>query len=308
MIKKRKTVHGVIPALTTPFRADQSLDLDALARLIEIVLGDGVDGILVNGCTGESWALTEEERGQVFKTTVEVVDGRVPVVAGVSGMTARETIPKIRQAEAAGCDVLMISPPWYIIPGPEEIMDHYRAVLPACERPVMLYNIPRRTGAPLTVEMVDRLADDPKVVAIKESSKDWVSLSTIIRRVRDRIDVFAGYANLFALAAITEGAVGYVDSSTPVFGARSPALCRAALEGDVATARQLQDEMSALNAAFFGIGTFPAGVKAALDLVGRPGGRTRDPIRPLNPAEIEKLRMALERAGVLTRVPLAASA
>ncbi len=273
MIKKRKTIHGVIPALTTPFRADQSLDLDAFARLIEIVLGDGVDGILVNGCTGESWALTEEERGQIFRTTVEVVDGRVPVVAGVSGMTARETIPKIRQAEAAGCDVLMISPPWYILPGPEEIMDHYRAVLPACERPVMLYNIPRRTGAPLTVDLVDRLADDPKVVAIKENSKDWLSLSTIIRRVRDRIDVFAGYANLFALAAITEGAVGYVDSSTPVFGARSPQLCR-----------------------------------AALDLLGRPGGRTRDPLRPLNPAEIEKLRKALENAGVLARMPLAANA
>lgn len=305
---KRKTIHGVIPALTTPFRADQSLDLDSLARLIEVVLDDGVDGILVNGCTGESWALTEHERGSIFKTTVEVVAGRVPVVAGVSGMTARDTIPKIHQAEAAGCDVLMISPPWYIMPGPEEILDHYRTVLPACERPVMLYNIPRRTGVPLTVDLVDRLADDPKVVAIKESSKDWVSLSTIIRRVRDRIDVFAGYANLFALAAITEGAVGYVDSSTPVFGARSPQLCRAALDGNVETARRLQDEMSALNAAFFGIGTFPAGVKAALDLLGRPGGRTRDPIRPLNPGEIEKLRIALERAGVLTRTPLAASA
>lgn len=308
MSRKGKTVRGVIPALTTPFRADQSLDLDAFARLIEIVLADGVDGILVNGCTGESWALTEEERGQIFKTAVEVVGGRVPVVAGTSGVIAREAIAKVRQAEKAGCDMLMISPPWYIIPGPEEIMDHYRAVLAACELPVMLYNIPRRTGAVLTVDLVDRLADDPKVAAIKESSKDWISLSAIIRRARDRINVFAGYANLFALAAITEGAVGYVDSSTPVFGARSPQLCKAALDGDVETARRLQDEMSALNAAFFGIGTFPAGVKAALDLLGRPGGRTRDPIRPLNPMEIEKLRKSLERAGVLARAPVAASA
>jgi 4-hydroxy-tetrahydrodipicolinate synthase len=307
MLKEGQVVRGVIPALTTPFRADQSLDLEALARLIEFVLADGVDGIVVNGCTGESWALAEDERALIFRTTVEVVRKRVPVTAGVSGITARETIAKVRQAEKAGCDMLMISPPWYIIPGPDEIMDHYRAVLQACSLPVMHYNIPRRTGAPLTVDLVDRLADEPKVVAIKESSKDWISLSTIIRRVRDRISVFAGYANLFALAAITEGAVGYVDSSTPVFRERSPQLYRAACEGDVETARRLQDEMSALNAAFFGIGTFPAGVKAALDLIGRPGGRTRDPIRPLTPSQIEKLRVSLEQAGILERQARAAT-
>ena len=137
----------------------------------------------------------------------------------------------------------MVSPPWYIMPGPDEIMEHYRKVLAASPLPVLLYNIPRRTGVGFTVDMVDRLADDPRVVGIKESSKDWGLLSSVIRRTRDRISVFAGYASFFGLAALCEGAVGYVDSATPVFGTRSLAFYRAATTGDLETARRIQAEM-----------------------------------------------------------------
>ena len=297
----KRRLKGVIPALTTPFKADQSLDLDGLARLVDLVIGDGVDGVLVNGCTGESWALDKDERAAIFRTTVEAARGRVPVVAGCSGISAPETIAKVRQAQEAGCDTVMISPPWYILMGQEEIHDHYRTVLDAIEMPVMLYNIPRRTGVQISVDVVDRLADDAKVVAIKESSKDWGILSSMIRRVSDRISVLAGYASFYGLAAITEGAVGYVDSSTPVFGTRSVQFYRASRDGDVETARRIQTEMSSMLADFFGLGTFPASVKAALDLLGRPGGRTRDPIRPLTAAQQKTLREAMVRAGASAR-------
>ncbi len=139
----------------------------------------------------------------------------------------------------------------------------------------------------------------PKVIALKESSKDWLVLSEMIRRCKDRLNVFAGYANLLGLAAISEGAVGYVDSSTPVLGRKSLDFYRAATEGDLETARRLQTEMAKLNAGFFGVGTFPAGVKFALDLLGRPGGITRDPIKPLNTEQQERVKEVLISAGIL---------
>ena len=296
---KDPNFRGVWPALTTPFRDDLSLDADALGRLTEVVIGDGVHGLVVNGCTGESWALTADERATVFRATVEAARGRVQVVAGCSAQTAGEVLGKIKQAEAAGCAGAMVSPPWYIMPGPEEIMEYYRKVLAATPLPVLLYNIPRRTGVSLTVDMVDRLADHPRVIGIKESSKDWGLLSSVIRRTRDRISVFAGYASFFGLAALCEGAVGYIDSGTPVFGKRSVQFYHAATTGDLETARRIQAEMEQMLSSYFGLGTFPASIKAALDLLGRPGGPTREPIRPLDAAQREALRKTMTAQGLL---------
>ena len=303
---KNPDFRGVIPALTTPFHPDLSLDADGFARLAELVIADGVDGLLVNGCTGESWSLSADERATVFRTAAQVARGRVPVIAGCSAITAAEAIGKIRQAETAGCDYAMVSPPWYVIPGPEEIMEHYAAVLDAAEIPVVLYNIPRRTGVHITPDMVDRLADHPKVAAIKESSKDWGVLSQVIRRASDRISVFAGYASFFGLAALTEGAVGYMDSGTPVFGKKSPEFYRACIGGDLSKARQIQVEMAAMLDSFFGLGTFPASVKASLELIGRPGGPTRPPIKPLNAAQRDSLRQKMTEAGFIAPERVAA--
>ena len=193
----------------------------------------------------------------------------------------------------------MVSPPWYVIPGPAEILEHYRKILAASPLPVLLYNIPRRTGVSFDLATVDRLADDPKVIGIKESSKDWGLLSSVIRRTRGRISVFAGYASFFGLAALSEGAVGYIDSGTPVFGAKSLAFYRAATSGDLETARALQADMEQMLAAYFGLGTFPASIKAALDLLGRPGGPTRDPIRPLDDTQRAVLRKLMVAAGLI---------
>lgn len=293
--------RGVIPALTTPFRKDLSLDADGFGRLAEAVIADGVHGLLVNGCTGESWSLTADEREVVFRTAVQAARGRVPVVAGCSAITSAEVIGKVRQAERAGCNYAMISPPWYVMPGPAEIADHYEAVLEASNLPVLLYNIPRRTGVQLPVDLIDRLADHPKVAGIKESSKDWGILSSVIRRTSDRISVFAGYASFFGLAALTEGAVGYMDSGTPVFGAASRRFFDACQSGDLVTARRLQTEMAAMLDTFFGLGTFPASVKASLELIGRPGGPTRPPIRSLTAEQRVTLRSAMVAANFLSQ-------
>lgn len=293
-------LRGVIPALTTPFREDRSLDLEGFRDLVEAVIEDGVHGIVPNGCTGESWALDDGERALLFEAAVQQAAGRVPVVPGCGAMTTKAAIAKVRQAESAGCDAVMIQPPWYVMPSEPEVYNYYREIIDASELPVMVYNIPRRTGINLSLDLVDRLADEPKVIALKESSKDWLLLSAMIRLVKDRINVLAGYANLLGLAAITEGAVGYVDSSTPVLGRRSIEFFEAATSGDLDTARALQAAMSNLNAGFFGVGTFPAGIKVALDMLGRPGGWPRDPIKPLDARQRDKIRDVLVLAGLLS--------
>ncbi len=293
-------LKGVIPALTTPFQEDGELDLVGFQRLVDCVVDDGVHGLLVNGCTGESWALTDDERALLFQTAARQVAGRVPLVVGCGATSARQALAKVRQAEQAGCDAVMIQPPWYVMPGEQEVYDYYRTIVRSTRLPVVVYNVPRRTGINLSVDLMDRLADEPNVVALKESSKDFLVLSEMVRRVGDRIAVLAGYVNLIGLGALCIGAAGYVDSSTPVLGRRSLAFYEAVLAGRLEEARTMQAQMARLNAAFFGFGTFPAGVKAALEMVGRPGGSTREPIRPLDAEQRGRLRAVLEATGILT--------
>jgi 4-hydroxy-tetrahydrodipicolinate synthase len=292
-------LRGVVPALTTPFREDASLDLPGFRRLVDCVIEDGVHGILVNGCTGESWALSDDERLELFRAAADQTKGRVPLVVGCGAMTASQAIHKVRQAEKAGCDVVMIQPPWYVMPGEEEVYEYFRTVIRSTPLPVVLYNIPRRTGIHLSPSLVQRLVDEPNVIALKEASKDFLVLSEMIRRVGDRITVLAGYMSLLGLAAMTSGAAGYMDSTTPVLGRRSLEFYEAIVSGKLDRARVMQADLVQLNTAFFGIGTFPAGVKAALDMVGRPGGWTREPIKSLNEEQRARLRAALEGAGVL---------
>ena len=292
-------LKGVIPAITTPFNEDGSLDLDGFRKLVDIIIEDGVHGIVPNGCTGESWALSDDVRAEIFKATVEVTAGRIPVVPGCGAMSAADAIHKVHQAEAAGCDAVMIQPPWYVMPGLDEIFDYYKKIIDATDLPIMAYNIPRRTGICFTADFVDQLADQPRIVALKESSKNWLLLSEIIRRCKDRITILAGYAPLLGLAAITEGALGFVDSAAPVVGSLMIDFYDAASAGDIEKARPLQAELAKINKGMFGIGTFPAANKAALDMLSRPGGWTRDPIKPLNDEQRVQVRQVLITAGVL---------
>ena len=164
-------LRGVVPALTTPFKEDRSLDLASLRRLVDILIDEGVHGLVAGGCTGESWALEDDEPHSLFKAAVEQAKGRVPIVAGCSGIAPKHVIKKARMAEAAGCDALMIQPPYYALPGEDEVFDFYKEILAATKLPVMIYNIPRRNGINMSVDLVGRLAEQPGVFAIKESSK-----------------------------------------------------------------------------------------------------------------------------------------
>ncbi len=235
-------LKGVIPALTTPFKEDRSLDLAALRKLTDIVLDDGVDGVLVAGCSGETWALNDDERLAIFEAAVDQTAGRAPVIGGCGDIFVSGVIDKVRLAERAGCDAVMITAPPYIMPTQDDIYTFFKEIIAASAMPIMVYNHPKRTGVALSVDLMDRLADEPTIVALKESSKDWNQLSQFIRRCRDRISVLGGYIGLTGLAALGEGAVGYVDSSTSVLGPLSPKFFRAATTGDLDTARAIRSK------------------------------------------------------------------
>jgi len=293
-------LKGIIPALTTPFTKEQDLDLTSFQGLIDTVIQDGVHGILVNGCTGESWALDDQERVTLFEAAVKQAAGRVPVVAGCGAICTKDVIKNVHMAETVGCDAVMIQPPSYVLITMEEVLQFFREIIRVTELPVMIYNIPRRTGITLTADIVDKLADEPNVIAIKESSKDWLVLSEIIRKVKDRINVLAGYASLLGLAAMSEGAVGFISASTPVEGRLPYDFYDAVIAGDLEKARKLQIEMVQFNKGFFGIGTFPAALKVALDMLGRPGGGyTRDPIKPLSNDQRAQVKELLTKANRL---------
>ena len=292
-------LKGVVPAVTTPFREDRSVDVPGFRQLIETVIGDGVDGIVVAGCSGETWALSDAERLDLFDAAVDQAAGRVPIVGGGGDIFAAGVIAKLRLAERAGCQAVMITPQPYVMPTQDDIFDFFAEIMAASDMPILVYNHPRRTGVAISVDLMDRLADEKSIVALKESSKDWVQLSQFIRRCRDRISILAGYIGTHGLAALSEGAAGYVDSSTPVLGPLSARFFKAATTGDLETARQIQVRITKLRPGFDACGTFPAGIKAALDLLGRPGGWPRDPIKPVTSKGRETLRGVLISAGLL---------
>ena len=281
---KDPTFRGVYPALTTPFRPDLSLDVEGFARLTDAVIGDGVHGIVVNGCTGESWSLSaDERRTRVPRRRSRPRAGRVRVVAGCSGQSAAETLAKIRQAADAGCDCAMVSPPWYIMPGPEEILEHYRKILAASPLPVLLYNIPRRTGVSL-----DRRHRRPPRRRSEghRHQGELEGLGPPVRRSSGaRATASACSRAMRASSASRRCAKARSATSIPARRSSAPSRSRSTgppPSGDLETARALQADMERMLAAYFGLGTFPASIKAALDLLGRPGGPTRDPIRPLD--------------------------
>jgi dihydrodipicolinate synthase/N-acetylneuraminate lyase len=155
----KTTLHGILVALVTPMKANSQIDFHTYAKHVEAMIGAGVHGLIPLGSTGEFYALSPEERRDVIQATLEAADGRVPVVAGANASSTREVVAFSREAEELGCAGVMLAPPYYSLPQPEELHAHYRAVNDAIGIPIMLYNYPGRTGVDMTPEFIERLAE-----------------------------------------------------------------------------------------------------------------------------------------------------
>lgn len=294
--------RGNYVAVVTPFTQTGELDEHALVANLELLFDEGADGFVVAGCTGESWAMTPAERIRVAELAVSAVGAHVPVIAGVSDIRTEDVVAAAREARRAGAAGVLVLPPYFALPGPAEVVAHYRAISDGAAIPIMIYNNPRRTGINLQPELLQQLADIEWVVAVKESSSDYVQTERTIRELADRVAVFTGHSAERGAAAVLMGAHGFVSSLEPqIMGRRAIELYDTAAAGDFDQARAIQFETLAVQDGLARCGgTAPANLKAAMNLLGRPGGYPRRPILPLTDAEMERLRSWLEASGMLS--------
>ncbi len=229
---------GVYPALMTEFKDDESLDLHATATHIEACLSAGVDGFVILGTLGENCSLTPEEKRAVIGCAVETVSGRVPVIAGCAEYTPREAIAYLADCAKLGADGAMVLPAMVYKTAPQETLAHFRTIARASDLPIMVYNNPISYGTDVTPEMFAELADEPALVAIKESSDDVRRLTDIVNLVGDRYVLFCGVDDI-ALEAVVLGAVGWVAGLVNAFPHETVELYRHVKAGRLDEARAL---------------------------------------------------------------------
>jgi 4-hydroxy-tetrahydrodipicolinate synthase len=229
---------GVFPALTTQFRPDHSLDLDATARHIEVMLQNGATGLVMLGSLGENVALEPEEKRKVMEMTIRTVAGRVPVLSGISETSTAAAARYARDMEKLGADGVMVLPAMVYKSDPRETMTHFRTVARATGLPVLVYNNPVSYGVDITPKMFAELADEKNLVAIKESSADVRRITDILNEVGDRYTIFTGVDDL-ALESIMLGAKGWIAGLVNAFPAENQYLWELALAGKWEEAKAL---------------------------------------------------------------------
>lgn len=286
---------GPMPAVTTPFHADYSLDEEGFVGNIKRLLDAGATGIVAAGCTGEFWALSFSERERLAKLTVEACKGRGPAIVGTGSIQEGEVIEQIDAAKSAGADAVLVMPAYFAHLSDSEIIEHFAAVDAKASLPIVLYNIPGNAGNAITPTIADKLADLDKVVAIKESSGDWQNFHQTLTRVKDRIRVFCGPSSTLGVAATLAGADGHIDCFPNVWE-DCLNLWYTAIAGRMDEAWALQATGQAMTELFVSEGrTLYPSTKAAMNVLGFPGGGVpRPPLRPLQGAALAGLRAGME--------------
>jgi 4-hydroxy-tetrahydrodipicolinate synthase len=229
---------GVFPAATTQFKTDLSIDIDASQQVLDALVRDGVHGLVVLGTCGENNSLEADEKRRVLQAAVEVVAGRVPIIVGVSELTTPRAAAFAKDAESIGADALMVLPAMVYVPTEAELVAHFRTVAQASALPIMLYNNPPAYRAAITLDVLARLAEEPTIVAVKESAPDTRRFTDLARAFGERFILMAGLDDV-ALEGLLMGARGWVSGLTSAFPQESVALVAAVDRGDLEEARRI---------------------------------------------------------------------
>lgn len=283
-------------ALVTPFAADGGVDEAVLRELVRFQLRGGTDALVVNGSTGEATAMSPGEQRRALEVVVDEAAGRVPVVAGAGGSDTAAVSRLAAAAREAGADALLLSPPPYNKPTQGGIVAHYRRVMDAANLPTIVYNVPGRTACNILPATVETLAEDPRVVGVKEASGDISQVAELARRVADRVALYSGNDDqvvpLMSLGG--KGVISVLANVAPVEVSR---MARAYLEGETEEARRLQLRFLPLVAALFREPN-PVPVKAAVAMLGFAAGEPRLPLLEASPAVQDELRREMEALGL----------
>jgi len=290
-------VEGIIPAMITPFDKHGEIDEQGLRTMVNFLVESGVHGILAAGTSGQFCLLLREERKRLFEIVVDEVNGKTLVFAGTGSVSTKETILMSREAADVGVDAVAVITPYFVKLTDEEVFLHYKAIAEAVPLPITLYNNPPRTGITISQEVVGRLAGFDNVVGMKDSSGDLSLFQEYIRKAGDKIPLIMGRDTLIypALTLGAKGAVCVVGNVAPKLLLE---LYDAAKREDHKKALHLQAKVNIIRQAL-GLGTFPAAVNEAVNLIGKPGGYPRKPVVPLNENQRESLRRALRETEIL---------
>jgi 4-hydroxy-tetrahydrodipicolinate synthase len=294
---KKKSFEGSMVAMVTPFR-DGRVDEGKISELVEFHVKNGTDAIIPCGTTGESPTLSHDEHKQVVEATIKAVAGRVPVIAGTGSNSTAEAIDMTQHAKAAGANGVLMVCPYYNKPTQTGLIAHYRAVAEAVDIPIILYNIPGRTGVNMLPETVATLADLPNIAAMKEASGSLEQMTELISICGDRLTVVSGDDTL-TLPLMAVGGKGVISVIANIIPKETAEMTRAALNGDWKRAKEIHLRIFPLCKAMF-YETNPGPVKTAMQLLGRLNGELRLPLTPMSDANRDKLAKALKAYGLLS--------
>ncbi len=295
MIQTRLKGMGV--ALITPFKEDESVDYDALMRLVDYLLQNNADFLCVLGTTAETPTLTEEEKIKIKEMVVHRVSGKIPILLGMGGNNTRAVAESIRKSDLTGVDAILSVVPYYNKPSQEGIYQHYKTIAGSTDLPVVLYNVPGRTGVNMKAETTLRIAHDCKnVIAVKEASGNISQIDDIIKNKPDTFDVISG-DDAITFPLITLGAVGVISVIGNAFPREFSRMVRLALQGDYANALDIHHKFAELFKLLFADGN-PAGVKAMLNAMGMIENKLRLPLVPTRITTFEAIRRILHELNI----------
>lgn len=285
-------LRGCGTALVTPFQKDGKLDEVALRHLVRRQLEEGIDFLVPCGTTGESPVLTADEHARIIEITVEEARGKVPVVAGAGGNNTRRVCEQVRQVERLGVDGVLSVSPYYNKPTPEGQYQHFRAVAQSTSLPILVYNVPGRTGSNIEPSTLVRLAEIPNILGVKEASGNVVQIGEILRRVPERFKVFSGDDSI-TLPLLAMGACGVISVVSNVVPREMTEMVSLCNRGDFRAARRLHYRLLPLMQVLF-IESSPIPVKAALAALDLLEPVYRLPLVPMQPDTHAKLLKVLE--------------
>jgi 4-hydroxy-tetrahydrodipicolinate synthase len=288
---------SVLTAMVTPFGEDHAVDLDQAQALASWLVSNGSDGVVVAGSTGESPTLTHKEKAELFRAVADAVRGRGKVLCGTGTYSTAETLELTQAAEDAGADGILVVTPYYNKPPQRGLIAHFSRIAEATDLPIVAYNIPGRTATRIEHDTLLALAEQPNIVAVKDSTGDFQGLSRLISEAPEGFEVYSG-DDWATFGYVCLGAVGVISVAGHLVGPQIRQMIDLIDTGDVPAARKIHEALSPLYNALF-ITSNPIPVKAALQMVGRSCGEPRLPLVPATAEERERVRKALEDAGLL---------
>jgi 4-hydroxy-tetrahydrodipicolinate synthase len=287
---------GSMVALITPFRNGE-IDVPALERLVEFQIANGTSALVPCGSTGESATLRHDEHARVVQLVIEFARGRVPVIAGTGSNSTAEAIALTQAAKQAGADAALLISPYYNKPTQEGIYQHYRAIAEATRFPLIVYNIPGRTGSKIEATTMQRLAQVEHIIGLKEATGSLDEVQEVIRLCGPSFEVYSGDDSL-TLPIMVVGGTGVISVSGNLVPRLSADMTAAALSGDWPRARELSYKLLELNRVLF-LETNPIPIKAAMAMAGYCLDELRAPLLPMSEAPRAKLKATLQAFGLL---------